>query len=600
VEAISDHLESQTALRVNLTGDFVKRAGLTIAISIAFAVPFWWTGGRPQATRQTETSRQADAGGSTQRVEEGIPITSDLVKRKCASCHKADEQSRLPRISYRRATPEGWQETIRRMVALNGLQLDQVEGRDILRYLADNLGLAPAEAKAAAFEVEHRTIEYRYTADKDTEDTCTKCHSIGRVMSQRRTKEEWGLLVAMHRAYYPYVDFQAFRQSAAQRRAGAAPADGRPPDNRQPMEKAIAHLSTAFPLKTAEWAAWSATMRPPRLEGKWALSGYQANNGAVFGQVVITGQGDPAGGAFTTESTLTYPRSGQKTTRRGRAIVYTGFQWRGTSHAETALAPGVDTDLREVMFVDQEWQQAAGRWFTGAYGELGIDVRLRRIGTDPILLGAGQPMMTIGGGPQDVHLYGANLPSKVPPGDLSFGAGITVDRITTPGRRVVLLSGATSDAAVALYDKVDFIKVRPEAGLSRLGGIQFPKQFQQFEALAYLNGPDGRAATKDDVELGLVDALWAIEEYPSSFDDDDKDYVGNINSETGLFTPNVDGPNGKRKHNANNYGDVWVAATYLRRPQPGESSSSPPLKARAHLLVTVPLYIRFDQPEVGR
>jgi len=593
--------------------DVVKR--VAVAISVWFAVVCGWTVSQPQALQQSQASRPPEAAaGTNPGLDEGVPISNDLVKRKCSACHKADEKGHLSRISYRRTTPEGWEETIKRMVGLHGLQLDQAEGREILRYLADHLGLAPEEAKAASFEVEHRIVDYRYTADKDTEETCTKCHSMGRVMSQRRTKEEWGLVVTMHRAYYPYVDFQAFRQTAAQRRAGQT--DGRPADNRQPMDKAIAHLSSAFPLKTPDWAAWSATMRPPQLTGRWAVVGYQANKGPLFGQVMIATQGDPANGTFTTESTLTYARSAQTVTRRGRAIVYTGFQWRGTSTSETALAPGVETDLREVMFVDQDWQHAAGRWFTGAYGELGIDVHLRRIGTDPIVLGVGQPMIKSGGAPQDVQLYGVNLPSRVSVGDVSFGPGITVDRISgvtsdhlvvsvsvspnaTPGRRAVLLLGAMSDAAVFLYDKIDFIKVRPEAGLSRVGGIQFPKQFAQFEAIAYLNGPDGKADTKDDIELGLVDALWGLEEYPATYDDDDKDFVGNIDPESGFFTPNVDGPNPKRKHNANNYGDVWVTATYPRRPQSVDSSIEP-LKARAHLLVTLPLYIRFDQPEVGR
>ena len=35
------------------------------------------------------------------------------------------------------------------------------------------------------------------------------------------------------------------------------------------MEKAIDHLAQTFPFKTAEWAAWSANMRPARLDGTW-------------------------------------------------------------------------------------------------------------------------------------------------------------------------------------------------------------------------------------------------------------------------------------------------------------------------------------------
>jgi quinohemoprotein amine dehydrogenase len=532
------------------------------------------------------------------KKDEGIPVTSDLVKQKCGSCHRPDEKGRLSRISYRRTTPEGWEETIKRMVSLNGVTLGPTEARDILRYLANTQGLAPEEAQPAAFEVERRMIDFKYTADKDTEDTCIKCHSMGRVISQRRTKEEWELLIAMHRGYYPLVDFQAFRRGGPPRREPDE--GGRPPDNRHPMEKAIGHLSTAFPLVTPEWSAWSATMRPPRLEGRWAISGYETGKGPLFGQVTIAPQGE--NGDFTTETTFTYAHSGQTVTRRGRAIVYTGFQWRGKSD-----------DFREVLFIDRDWRHARGRWFTGAYDEFGVDVRLDRVGADPVVLGAAEPRIRTGAAGQEIRVLGVNLPARVTPADINFGPGVTVDRVVSaesnrlvvavsvdrnavPGKRAIFLAGATGEASVAVYSAIDFVKVLPQAGLSRVGGANFPKQFQPFEAIAFANGPDGKPNTKDDIDLGLVDAAWSIEEYTATYEDDDKDFVGAIDTKTGLFTPNLDGPNPKRKHGTNNYGDVWVVAAY----QPGGSDPSKTLKGRAHLLVTVPLYIKWDQPEVGK
>src|SRR5207248_11554982 len=160
-----------------------------------------------------------------------------------------------------------------------------------------------------------------------------------------------------------------------------------------------------------------------------------------------------------------------------------------------------------------------------------------------------------------------------------------------PGRRAVFVAGASGEATIAVYDAIDFIKVLPQAGLARVGGANFPKQFQQFEAVAYANGPDGKPDTKDDVELGPIDVTWGLEEYTATYEDDDKEFVGTIDAATGLFTPNIDGPNPKPQHNANNYGDVWVVATY-QQPKP--------IKARAHLLVTVPLYMKWDQTEVSR
>ena len=460
-------------------------------------------------------------------------------------------------------------------------------------------------------------IEYVYAADKDTNELCTTCHSMGRVISQRRTKEEWTLLLEMHRAIYPGTD-TVFRRVVGRRQA--AQAGSPPPDNRHPMYKAIAHLSTAFPLTTSERAPSSATMRPPTMAGRWALAGYQPGRGPVFGQVTITDQGSPNGGEFTTEATLTYAKGGQTITRRGRSIVYTGFQWRGRSSGDATAfpIPGVSTDWREVMFVDRGGRRAEGRWFTGGYNELGIDVRLDRIGADPIVLGTAESMIKAGASRQELHVYGANLPSTVNTADVNFGPGITVDRIVsaaptqmvvavsvapdaTVGRRSVMMTGASGEASVAVYNTIDYLKVTPQSGMARLGGgTAFPKEYQQFDAIAYARGPDGKPDTKDDVELGRVDALWTVEEYAATFNDDDKDFVGQIDAETGLFTPAIDGPNPKRKNNANNYGDVWVVATYPRSLAQNADAKSRQVKGRAHLLVTVPAYILFDQPEVAR
>ena len=66
-------------------------------------------------------------------------------------------------------------------------------------------------------------------------------------------------------------------------------------------------------------------------------------------------------------------------------------------------------------------------------------------------------------------------------------------------------------------------------------------------------------------------------------------FVGTLDA-NGLFTPNVDGPNPKRSGNRNNIGDVWVVAELATPPMRGRP---PPLRARAHLLVTVPLYMAW-------
>ncbi len=496
----------------------------------------------------------------------------------------------MSRISYLRKNPEGWQTSVRRMATLNGVQIDPVAAREVVRYLANHQGLAPDEAAPGRFEVERRADDYTYKGDKDTEETCKACHSLGRVILQRRTKEEWELLVAMHRGYYPIVDFQGFR------RFGPPPDTG---DGRHPMEKATAHLASAFPLETPEWRAWSATMRPPRLDGVWLLTGNEPGAGAVHGRVTIVA--DPnAPDEFTTEASYTYARDGRRVTRSGRAIVYTGFQWRGRSTA----GGGEQAALREVLTVGRDWKQLSGRWFTGAHDELGLDVSLTRVGHDVAITGAGPQALSTGGGEQELRLYGANFPASSAASGFDLGPGVRVTGISgaTPemvtlrvrvdsaarlGRRDAYAAGAHLRDAFVVYDKVQRIKVTPQAGMARVGGAQHPKQLQQFEVAAYHDGPDGKPNTVDDLALGAMPVVWSLEEYTVTFDDDDIKYVGTLDR-NGLFTPAIDGPNPARAGSRNNVGDVWVVATYA---PPG---GGPALKARGHLLVTVPLYMRWD------
>jgi quinohemoprotein amine dehydrogenase len=254
-----------------------------------------------------------------------------------------------------------------------------------------------------------------------------------------------------------------------------------------------------------------------------------------------------------------------------------------------------------------------GRWFWGAYDEFGIDVTLRRISAEPLIAGVNPVGLKSKSSGIQVHIYGANLPGDIKREEIDFGPGVQIKRVVSAksddvtvevdvadgasnGYRDISLRRYFAPRAVAVFDKIDYIKVNPDAGMARVGGVNFPKQFQQFGALAYNRGPDGKPQTPDDVSLGTADVEWSIDEFPATFDDDDKDFVGALDR-NGLFTPAVDGPNPKRKKGVNNYGDVWVVATY--KPKDAAKDAQP-LKARAYLVVTVPLYVKWDQPEVSR
>lgn len=601
----------------------------TTRLFVTLVAGFSLWGWMVAAQQQTPTAPATPSAGAAQSaaVDEGIPVTDPVVVNACGSCHVPDEKKRMTRISYRRATPENWELTIRRMMSLNNVKLTPEIARQVIKSLSDSHGLAPEEARPVMFEPERRLIDFTYEGDAETHTLCHSCHSIGRVLSERRTRDEWGGLLAMHRYYYPLIDgiSGGFRRgggpgggagaaAAAPARAGGAAAApptaggraGRGGD--QPVDRAQDHLSRALPLVSQEWSLWSAAMRTPRIAGRWALSGYEVGKGPVHGLVTISERPGASDG-FTTEGRFTYSRTGQVVSRKSRAVVYAGFQWRGRS-ADTPDDQGL---WKEVLFIERNGQEIKGRWFTGEYDETGIDVTLRRVATDPVVTGLDVFSLKSSSANQRVRVFGANLPERVVARDIDFGQGVTVARVISatpdmiaidvdvaadarPGPRDLTIGTSTRAAAVLVYGKIDGIRVTPQAGMARLGGVTYPKRLEQFEARAFANGADGKPGTPDDLDLGPVDARWSLEEYTATFKDDDVKFVGEL-QQTGLFVPNVEGPNPNRIGNRNNVGDVWVVATVT---PPDAAASSKPLRARAHLLVTVPVYIRWSPREVGR
>jgi quinohemoprotein amine dehydrogenase len=339
---------------------------------------------------------QGAGGAAAADTTRGFAINDQRIIQQCARCHRRDSTTgMMQRVSYERKTPEGWEMSVRRMAQLNKVEMTPADARAIVRYLSNAQGLAPAEMKPGRFEAERRMIDHRYTADRVTETACRACHSLGRVITQRRTREEWSLLLATHRGLYPNVDFQAFRR-------GGPPAPGDTGNTAHPMETAINHLSRVFPLRTPEWTAWSASMRNAPLDGTWLISGSEAGKGTFFGKVTIA-KSATAPDEFTTRATYRYARDGKVVTRTGTSIVYTGFQWRGRSKETPA-----DTGLREVMFVEPGWQEMSGRWFRGAYDEFGLDVTLTRANAGPALAGVSRRALQQNTKDQELMLFGTN------------------------------------------------------------------------------------------------------------------------------------------------------------------------------------------------
>jgi quinohemoprotein amine dehydrogenase len=533
--------------------------------------------------------------------EKGIPIKNSLVIAKCGSCHLQDDKGNLSRLSYVRTTPEGWEEAIKRMVRLNGLQITPNEARKVLRYLSDNNGLAPEEAGKIEYFNEKR-IQDETILPKDDEDVqhaCASCHAFARPLSWRRTTKDWDYLKAMHQAFFPSIDPSFSRFG---RREGNGPAKP------EPVDVALDYIKKTAPLETAEWANWAGRVHTPHLAGKWLVSGSQPGKGKFFGETIVTANASDDG--FTTKTEIMYA-TGAHVTLNGSSIVYTGYAWRGHSKANAAGAIDAPANVREVMMLSSDENEMKGRWFWGVYQEFGLDIVLKREIADAAIAGVDLWSLKAGSSGNTLRIFGKGLPAGLTSADIDLGAGVTVEKIDSsspemitvtakvdtsaiPGSRLVSVKGLTLPDAYVVYDHMDYLKVLPTTQIARLGSETHPKGYAQCDAIAYSNGADGKPNTADDIAIGPVPAKWKLEEFVASYGDDDIEFVGSIDDTTGLFTPSSDGPDPKRKSMRNNYGDVWVVASY----QP--ESESKPLIGRSYMIVAVPMYAQWDQPEVGQ
>jgi quinohemoprotein amine dehydrogenase len=573
-----------------------------ISLACFLALPLLAQNQKTQSTPSADTAKQM--------VEEGIPVTNQLVISRCGTCHAKDEKGNLRRISWERATPEGWEEAIKRMVRQQNVRLTSDEAHTILKYLATDHGLAPAEAKPIMYYAEHRMEDETNIPNDQVRGACTNCHPMARPLSWRRTQQDWKLLANLHVALYASAE-ESFRRGLSM----GTPLDWVPDHPKtRPVDIALDYLGKTAPLHTAEWAAWRSRMHTTKLAGRWIVSAYIPGRGKFYGDMELEGN-NGADDEYITRVKLTSVKDGSTISRTGHSVVYAGYSWRGRSKgtpAANAAPDDLGSEMREVMMVSQDQSTAEGRWFWGQYQEFGFDVKMLRASADPTLIGADRTSLKTGSQANRVRLIAESLPEQIAPADLDFGSGVTVKRIVshTPseivaevdvaadavsGKRDISFRRSALQSAIAVYDRVDYIKVTPDTALARLGSQTHPKGYQQFEAIGYQRGEDGKVNTADDIELGPVDAKWSVEEFYSADGDDDREFVGSL-GQSGFFTPSSDGPNPQRKFSRNNYGDIWVVATAKNE----KDKDGKPLTGKSYLVVTVPAYMQWDQPEVGQ
>jgi quinohemoprotein amine dehydrogenase len=491
---------------------------------------------------------------------------ADLVQSRCGACHRHLAGGHLERISEQRKTPEGWLMTITRMEQLHGLRLEEPERRAVVKFLADTQGLAPSETKAFRYVLERRDDVVETFPEEELGVMCARCHSYAQVALQRRDAGEWLKTVHFHVGEWPTLEYQ----SRGRDRDWWEIATTRMP----------AKLASLYPLSTPAWTSWRAK-KPVDLSGEWRVVGHRAGKSAYQGRMTVT---RASGDEYTVATDLHYA-GGEKVSGSGKAIVYTGYEWRAS------LDQGGES-IAHVLALSEDGGELAGRWFLTGSDSLGADMRaVRAAGGDARILSV-EPSYLRAGERTEVAIHGFGLA-----GDVNLGPGITVEpreatadsvrvvaRVAAnaePGTREVAVGPAASAGLLAVYKKIDGVRVEPAYAIARVGGGggSQPPVPVQFVAIGVLAGPDGKVGTDDDVRLGTMKATWSVADRDAMAKAlRDAKFTGKMQP-GGLFVPAVAGPNPKRPYQTNNAGDLTVRAAV--------KDGAKTVVGTAHLVVSV-------------
>ena len=141
------------------------------------------------------------------------------------------------------------------------------------------------------------------------------------------------------------------------------------------------------------------------------LSGTEPGRGAFYGQHDDHAR-CAADGEFVTQATYRYADGGQVGAAQ-RKVDRLHRLSNGAGARRIRRRARRDTvGLREVMFVEPGWEEMSGRWFTGGYEEIGMDVSLKKLGANPVLPASRRARCASERAAQDVTIFGANLPKN--------------------------------------------------------------------------------------------------------------------------------------------------------------------------------------------
>lgn len=481
----------------------------------------------------------------------------DLVRTYCSGCHHESAPGQFERISAVRKTPEGWTMTLFRMHQVHGLNLPEDVRDQIVHHLADTQGLAPSEAAAGRFALERRPNVKDIDLGAETNAMCGRCHSIARSALQRRDADEWLKLAHMHLGQWPSLEYQA----SSRDRPWWTIASTQMPNQ----------LAARWGFTSDAWSQWK-NAKHRSLAGRWILTSHAAGGMDYHGTMTVTQESD---GSYRAQYDL-HDGAGAAVRGRSHAIVYTGYEWRGTADFD-------GLPVREVYAANEDGSRLTGRWFDANHPEAGGDTVAIRDDTSPTILaihpralkvGYAGPVTLTGTGLEQTHIatFGPGVSvGRVTHGDGTLTVDVRVEDSAGVGMHTVNAGGAVS--TVPVYRQVDALKISPEFAIARLGGGKTPPVSAQFEALGSIRLQDGSL-----LPIGPVAATWST----APFDEearksDDVRFAGTLD-EHGQFHPAGAGPNKDREFSGNNVGNLKVVA---------KDAESAGLSADAHLIVTV-------------
>lgn len=497
-----------------------------------------------------------------------------LVNAKCGVCHEERADGSRNRIADVRKTPEAWDMTLVRMMNIHGVKLTGAERRMLVKHLSDTQGLAPSESAGYRYVLEKTPGLTDTGPTDDLTQFCARCHTFARAGLQRRTREDWLKMMHFHLGQFPTTEYQALGRDRDW--WGIA------------STKIVDDLAKLLPLESEAWDAWK-DKPAPDLSGTWRYTGHQPGAGEYAGSATLTANGR---GGYAIETVSTFA-GGTVQKASGSLAVYSGHEVRGSLKAEDGTA------LRAVLSTGGDAATLTGRWFLRDNDVIGGTMNAAKA-DGPARILAVQPAQVRHGQTTTITIQGTGLS-----GDVSLGDGVnvtevsrsaesvtlevTADAVAATGPRDVSVGGSSLAGALVVYDKVDSVKVVPEATIARVGGNGGPiaPVPAQFEAVGFMNGPDGEAGTDDDIRIGVLPAVWKTD----NFDETaaamkDNDFAGRITG-SGLFEPAGAGPNPARPMSTNNAGNLAVIGTV--------EDGGKTIEGRAQLFVTVQ---RFVDPPI--